>query len=142
MIIRGPDWLSHINTAVAWPCWFDSTACETQTMMKMQTFSIKSFLDATSNPAEVLPNPNGLIISQTSLTAWFKCALVSSVCVCVCVCVHESRPSAALLLAFAALTQFDAFALLLVLLLGHGLFPGLQDELGDAVEHLTHRQTR
>lgn len=50
-------------------------------------------------------------------------------------------PLAALLLAFAALIQFDDFALLL-LLFGHGLFPGLQDELGDAVEHLMHRQTQ
>lgn len=40
VLLIGVGRLSHINAAVAhiWPCWYDSTACETQTMTKMQTF--------------------------------------------------------------------------------------------------------
>lgn len=59
---------------------------------------------------------------------------------CVQVCV-ESNPSAAFLLAFVALAEFDHLVLLLLLLFGHRFFPALQYELSDAVKHLTDTNT-
>lgn len=53
---------------------------------------------------------------------------------------YSSGLLAAFLPAFAVLTEFDHFALLLLLLLGHGLFPRPENQLCNAVEHLRRKK--